>query len=1158
MERFNNGLVFTNNNCIGCNKCISSCSILGANVSVFSGNDLAGIKEGKYVIKVNELKCSNCGKCLDVCPHHARNYNDDIDEFLNQLKQNNKISLIVNINFLQMYGDLAVQVLGYLHSMGVEKIYTTEVGKEIAIWQNVNYVKDAKENKDFYHRGFIVNNCSGILNHMELFYPNLKHQIIPVQSDLLCTAIYARKYLKDENTFAYLGPCTAVKDECQHNDENNLIKYFILYSKLISRIESKLDSSVTYIPEDKSLGLKNLVPVIDSSAVTYSYFFAPWENIREFKVLNNEIMNEVLECNNIENQEMRPVIATFTSCNSGCRNGPGIYKKNFSINKIDSYYLKEKKDALLKYTNHSDYEDNYNRMNDLFRDLDGNDFKLTFVDRYIQQSRVPEYAYKEIYHTMLKDTEEKRNINCGSCGYDTCHQMARAIAYGYNKKENCIHYMNDKMEQYSSTDSLTGVFNLNAFIKKTTKLLNDNPDIQYFICSGDINKFKIFNEINGSKLGDVVLIEIAKELQQIIGQNGILCRNNGGNFNFCFEASAENLQRLREKKVFEIKGIDFPVTMRFGIYITNSRPINIQQILNWTALARDENKEAETYKNVFKLFNNDLKERMETEGRVTSEMKVALEKQEFQLYYQPQYEAATGHLHGAEALCRWIKSNGEMVMPGLFIPIAEKNGYIKDLDHIIWEKAFKNLRNWLDQGLDVVPISLNVSRISLYDDAFNSKIHRLFTEYKIPSDLIHFELTESAVMTQHKEFIDRIKTIKKENKLIIAMDDFGTGYSSLNSLKDLPIDILKLDMGFLRDSMNSSVDIGGKGGSIISSMIHMAQNINVTTIAEGVEDESQANYLKSLGCDIIQGYYYARPMNEDKFLELLTNSKIAEKKTNKSNTNFFGMDKLSDPNSSESRFFEHFAGAATIIKYYEKQNHIEIERCNERLLKLLGLSSNSVSNINNILSDYLKNEENAPIFSAIKESIVIGKEVEFQSLYKNFETGLPMWLYVYLQPVSHNGDLYTFYMRLTDITKEKYAEKMIKATNSQYSLMMEKSQVGMCLSYVKFDPRNIKQTLKIRYLNVNHQFEVISGFPREEVLNWTEKDALKVVYPLDLPKFMAYTIKAIYKNCEEPFTYTYRAKQKDGAIVKVQTTMSGEKQKDNSYLIVSNYIVLSE
>lgn len=1158
MERFNNGLVFTNNNCIGCNKCISSCSILGANVSVFAGIEKNGISDGKYIIKVNEQKCSNCGKCLTACPHGARNYNDDIMEFLYSLDQKQNISLIVHSNFLQIYGDTGLQVLGYLKSIGIDKIYTTDLGKEIAIWQNVNYVKNTKDDEDFFKRGFIVNNCSGILNHIELFYPNLKNQVIPVQSDLLCTAIYARKYLKDENKFAYLGPCTAVKDECKYSDKNGLIRYFILYSKIISQIKNRLDPAVTYTPEDKTLGLKKLVPVIDNSEVTYSYFFAPWENIRKFKVLNSEVMKDVLECNKVENKEMRPVIATFTSCNHGCKNGPGVNKNLFPKSSIDVFYTKQRKEALLKYKNQSDYESNLHQMNKLFKDIDGNDFKMEYADRYIQQSRVPEYAYEEIYHAMLKDTEEQRNINCGSCGYDTCHQMARAIAYGYNKKENCIHYMNDKMEQTSSVDALTGTLNLNAFIKKTTKLLNDNPNTQYFICSGDINKFKILNEINGSKLGDIVLIEISKQLKNIIGEKGLICRSNGGNFNFCFEASAESLKNLREVKQFDIKDVAFPVTMRFGIYITNSRPVNIQQILNWAALARDENKDAETYKNVFKLFNNDLRERMETEGKVTSEMKTALEKKEFHLYYQPQYETATGRVHGAEALCRWIKTNGEVVMPGLFIPIAEKNGYIKDLDFIIWEQAFRNLRKWLDMGLEVVPISLNVSRISLYDDAFNSKIHRLFSEYKIPSDLIHFELTESAVMTQHKEFIDRIKTIKKENKLIIAMDDFGTGYSSLNSLKDLPIDILKLDMGFLKDSMNSSIDIGGKGGSIISSMIHMAQTINITTIAEGVEDASQANYLKSLGCDIIQGFYYSRPMNEEDFVKLLISSELAKEIPEDKESSFLGMEKLSDPNSSESRFFENFAGAATIIKYFSKQNLIEMERFNDRFLKIFGLSSNSVRNINEMFTEYMKTEKDPPVLKAIKEIISNGKDVEFQSLNKNFGTGLPMWINQNLQLITKKGDVYTFYMRFQDITKEKMAEKMISATNVQYSHMIEKSQVGMCLSYVKFDPKNIKNTLSIRYINVNHQFEVISGYSREEVLSWTEKDALKVVHPLDLPKFLAYSLKAIFKNCEEPFSYTYRAKRKDGSVAKVRIMMSGEKQVDNSYLIVSNYIVLTE
>ena len=246
-------------------------------------------------------------------------------------------------------------------------------------------------------------------------------------------------------------------------------------------------------------------------------------------------------------------------------------------------------------------------------------------------------------------------------------------------------------------------------------------------------------------------------------------------------------------------------------------------------------------------------------------MKSALANDEFVLYLQPQYDS-TKRLIGAEALSRWIRDDGKMISPGIFIPIFEKNGFIKEMDYHVWENGFKLIRTWMDSDSLPVPISVNISRVSLADDEIINKIKSLQEKYKIDPSLMHFEITESAYMENQDELIQRVGKIR-EMGFLIAMDDFGSGYSSLNTLKDVPLDILKLDMGFLRGN-----DSAGKGHSIIEHIINMAHDLDLTTIAEGVETIEQANFLNSLGCDVIQGYLYAKPMPISNYEELLQKS----------------------------------------------------------------------------------------------------------------------------------------------------------------------------------------------------------------------------------------------------------------------------------------------
>lgn len=1162
MVRFNLGQLYTNENCIGCNKCVSSCPVLGANVSVFHRNYNAGLKEGYHTIQVNSKKCCNCGECLTACTHKARSFNDDSAAFLLSLNGSARYSLIVDSALFAGFSEELSRIFGFLKEKGVERIYSTSLGKEIAVWGNVNYVKNQKEER-LPKKAFITNNCSAFGNNVELYHPFLVSNIIPFQSDFMCTAIYARKYLNDDNQFAYLSPCTAIKNDCSFHDKDKIITFKLLFSKLLPLIKKNLSVEKTAAVDYDSVGLNKIVPVIEDSLVSYRYFFNPSEKLKQYEGLKKEVFSELNSLNQLPSEKLRPVIAAFSACKKGCCYGPGIPSEEIKEdgNKVELYLNDQIYNSFRKYTNQNDYEKNLSDMNQLFEKigLKKEDFDVKITRRFHQNHQIPDYAYEAVYKAMRKTSESKRHIDCGSCGYSSCREMAQAIAYGYNKKENCIHYMNEEMESRYSIDPQTGILNRNAFVAKATNLLLSNPDKRYFICSGDINKFKIINELYGSTAGDEVLKSIAAKLSEITGSQGVCGRFNGGNFILCLEAGPENMNRLRQIKQFDVETIDFPVTMRFGIYITQSEHENLQETMNWAAMARDENKEKTTFQNEFVLFTDELKKRIDDEGRITSLMKTALEEKEFQIYFQPQYETATGNLVGAEVLCRWFRKNGETVMPGRFIPVAEKNGYIKRLDNYIWDMAFSTMRRWLDKNYNVVPLSVNISRLTMFDERFVYEIKHLFSKYNIPEDLIHFELTESAVTKDNDKLLERLNQLKSQCNVKVAMDDFGSGYSSLNTLKEMPIDILKLDMGFLR-SGEKGTEIGEKGGNIISSVVHMAQNIDIVTIAEGVEYENQLRYLKGLGCNIIQGFIFARPMPESDFIKAMEektkkiplNQQDEESKIRKAEVLF----ELYNPNSVENQFFEKYAGPAGIFVYDDIQNTLDLERCNEKALNLLGFSSLPIGEVRSILGKYFNGNSKNELVNAVVKAIQTNEETVCFTENTKYKTEIPIYLKENIWEVGKKGNIHTLYILLTDVTSEKISEDTIKS-------FMRNAVLPQAYVNFRFNPEKLKETIHLRFVKVNPEFEKLFGFASEEILNWTEKDVMKMIYPEDLPGFMKNALKSIYHNPENTFVYEFRTSVKtpsetDMAYSKVKILLEGKRMKDNSYNLVADFFLLKD
>ncbi len=262
-----------------------------------------------------------------------------------------------------------------------------------------------------------------------------------------------------------------------------------------------------------------------------------------------------------------------------------------------------------------------------------------------------------------------------------------------------------------------------------------------------------------------------------------------------------------------------------------------------------------------------IRKREVAEQIIVSEMKKALETDQFQVYLQPKCEMDTGRIIGSEALVRWIHPSQGIISPGEFIPVFEKNGFISELDYYMLRSSCQIIQRWIKEGVQLHPISVNVSRTDLYNPDLLEQIKACVDEYGVPHDLIEFELTESAFVSDNMQLYNLARLLQ-ENQFRVLMDDFGSGYSSLNSLREIPVDVLKIDLKFLPPSQDDT-----RGNVILQSIVEMAKRLGLDVIVEGVETTQQAEFLLSIGCRNAQGYYFYRPMPVSEYERCLNEPK---------------------------------------------------------------------------------------------------------------------------------------------------------------------------------------------------------------------------------------------------------------------------------------------
>lgn len=418
---------------------------------------------------------------------------------------------------------------------------------------------------------------------------------------------------------------------------------------------------------------------------------------------------------------------------------------------------------------------------------------------------------------------------------------------------------NDLLEQFrysSDHDPVTDLYNRQKTFAECRKMLDAHPEQEFYLCHMDIQRFRLINSFYGEAEGDALLRAIGRQLAGFAENYpcAVYGRIESDVFCICVPQMRQEVERDTRRMKQWLRGYrsDFVVEANFGAYEINNRTLPLESMFTRATLAAKHSRGAVF--NHFAFFTDKMEDALQKEQQISNEMHQALAQEQFKVYLQPKYILKSSLPCGAEALVRWEHPVKGLISPGEFIPLFEKNGFILQLDRYMWEQVCILLRRWLDAGEDPAPISVNVSRVSMYSPSTVGYLHDLTEKYRLPRALMQLELTESAYMDDPEEMKKRLRALQADG-FAILMDDFGSGYSSLNTLRELPVDYLKLDVRFLADTGDDE-----RSRLILASVVRMACWLNLPVITEGVETTEQKDFLNGIGCTYAQGFLFARPM----------------------------------------------------------------------------------------------------------------------------------------------------------------------------------------------------------------------------------------------------------------------------------------------------------
>ena len=428
-------MVFTNEKCVGCNKCIRSCPVLTANVA----------EEGK--INIDEEKCIQCGACFDNCMHEARDFDDDTAKFLSDLRSGKKFSVIVAPAFIANYPKEYKKIYGYLKSLGVSHIYSVSFGADITTWAYISYLKETGKT------GLISQPCPAIVNYIEKYQPELIPMLVPLHSPMMAEAVYLKKYKNVKEDLVFLSPCIAKRLEINDKNTGGYVKYNVTFKKLMEAIGNAYRSAQD-AEEESSYGLGARYPKPGGLKECVHFFLGSQTAVLQ---VEGEVEAYKFLKEYAHRKSNLPFMVDILNCQKGCIRGTATDEKiddidvELAINEMNKLVVNEakpaKKDKRNPWNSALSLEKRWEYFCEQFKELDIRDFHRTYLDKKVTIKIPNEHEMNAIFMDMGKVTKELRHIDCSCCGYHTCRDMVSAIYNGVNKKENCIYYIKALAEQ---------------------------------------------------------------------------------------------------------------------------------------------------------------------------------------------------------------------------------------------------------------------------------------------------------------------------------------------------------------------------------------------------------------------------------------------------------------------------------------------------------------------------------------------------------------------------------------------------------------------------------------------------------------------------------------------------------------------------------------
>ena len=685
-------------------------------------------------------------------------------------------------------------------------------------------------------------------------------------------------------------------------------------------------------------------------------------------------------------------------------------------------------------------------------------------------------------------------------------------------------------------------------------IIDGHPNESYLLVYGDIDRFKVYNDLFGAPAGDRLLADIGAMIRDLMPAGAAAARLRADHFVCCCSRSSFDPDRMLAAldAWFASYREDFTFFVRLGIFPIDDPSLDVNLMCDRALLALRSAKSGYVgSKYVF--YDEKLRSSVLKEQELAGEMIAALEGGQFVPYFQPQYRYATGRMIGAEVLARWNHPAKGLLGPTEFIPVFERNGLVATFDYYMWEQACRCLRMWIDgRGIEGAPrLSVNLSRADIYRSDLCTYLEGLIERYDVPAELLHLEITESAYMEAPEQLIGAVTKLRAAG-FVVEMDDFGSGYSSLNTLKDVPVDVLKLDMGFLGASASS------RGGLILASVVRMARWLDLPLIAEGVETKQQAAYLASVGCDYMQGYLFSKPVDRETFEKLLEGTAVEDLAHPFAESLQDGAAEFWDVDSQLSLIFNSYAGPAAIAEYDGET--CELIRVNGEFARLLDLDDEAASAelVRKNFLGVLQEEDRA----ALEEALRAASEGDAAcDLRYRSAAGKGRWLRLHLRPLSRTDSVSSLYVLAEETTEEQVLRDRLAAPrdsipgglqrlrrqNEARQQLYDAIPCGI-VRYTVGDGQHI--------VSINKKGCELLGYrDREEFIASSGDNALMPIHEDDVPRHRA-GIERL-RNGSKPLDFAYRYYRRDGTVGWLEGTSAYELGPEGEPMIQSAFLDVS-